>query len=522
MSAHVFLSGPMGSGKSTVGRIVAERLGLSFVDLDETLEAREGMSVRDLFATRGEPAFRVLERALAKELAAGAPCVVALGGGTVVDRETRHALLARGTLVTLEAPAAELAARLAGDASRPLLDGGDRVALLEALLAARRAAYAECHGRVSVASRTPAEVADGVVRIAREAPIAVALGERSYRVHVERGVSERLGASLDAAGVGGSVVIVSDANVKSWAEAARARVERSGRRAIQVELVPGEAHKTIASVERIWDAALEAQIDRRAAVVAVGGGVVGDLAGFAAATLLRGIAFAQIPTTLLAMVDSSVGGKTGFDRKQGKNLVGAFHQPRFVLCDPDALSTLPDAELRSGLAEVAKSAWIAGEAEVAMLEGDAALLAERDAAALTRAVRMSVALKARIVSEDETESGPRMLLNLGHTVGHAIEAASGYELRHGECVALGMVAASRIAVALGEASAADARRTVALLEALGLPTDVDAHLGPHLARLIGSDKKRDGEGVRFVVPRAPGACVVMQLPIARVLELAAN
>src|SRR5690606_25928184 len=167
-------------------------------------------------------------------------------------------------------------------------------------------------------------------------------------------------------------------------------------------------------------------------VVAVGGGVVGDLAGFAASTLLRGLAFAQVPTSLLAMVDASVGGKTGFDRAQGKNLIGTFHQPRFVICDVDALSTLPDEELRSGLAEVVKSAWLDSEAAVRALEDDAEAVAARDPGALERAVRMAVQLKAGVVSADERESGRRMGLNLGHTIGHAIEAARGYRgVRHG-------------------------------------------------------------------------------------------
>src|SRR5690606_13141961 len=252
-------------------------------------------------------------------------------------------------------------------------------------------------------------------------PIAVALGPRTYQVRIGRGVLSELPAELAA--LGGAVVIVADENVEEpWARPiARAIAPRA-----TITLAPGEENKTLAAVERIWDGALEAGVDRGALVLAVGGGVVGDLAGFAASTLLRGVRFAQVPTSLLAMVDSSVGGKTGFDRPQGKNLVGTFHQPRFVLCDVDTLSTLPDAELRAGLAEVVKSAWIDGEASVRALEQDAERLLARDGEALERAVRMSVALKADVVASDEHESGRRMVLNLGHTLGHAIEAARGY------------------------------------------------------------------------------------------------
>lgn len=504
----VFLSGPMGSGKSTVGRVLAGRMGVPFVDLDARIEAEQGASVRAIFRDRGEATFRAIERETAARVAAepGAR-VVALGGGTVIDRDTRRMLLARGVLVTLHAPAAELARRVARAEERPLLASAPDVEkVLSGILEERAAAYAECHGRVETTGRDAESIASEIVELARERPVPVALGERSYRVEIGSGVASRLGPRLREAGASGLAVVVGDENVESpWAAAARARVEAAGLRAVPVTLPPGEAHKTLASVEAIWDAALAAGIDRHGAVVAVGGGVVGDLAAFAASTLLRGVALVQVPTSLLAMVDSSVGGKTGFDRPQGKNLVGSFHQPRAVLCDVDALSTLDRAERIAGLAEVVKSAWIDGERAVAQLERDAAALVACDPDATVRAVRMSVALKARIVAEDEHERGPRALLNLGHTLGHAIEAASGYTMRHGEAVARGMVAAIRIARGLGDATEAEERRMVALLEALELPVDPERFLDARSLAFVGSDKKRKGSDVRFVSPGAPGA-----------------
>ncbi|MDQ3037231.1 MAG: 3-dehydroquinate synthase, partial [Myxococcota bacterium] len=413
---------------------------------------------------------------------------------------------------------------LASARDRPLLAGAaDVTSKLAALLVERASAYAECSGEVETEGLDVDEIAARVLEIVREAAVTVPLGERTYRVEIGRGIADRIGARLVGAGVAGQVVVVGDSNVEEpWARRARERVADAGLVPVPVTLPPGEAHKTLASVERIWDAALEAGVDRRAAVLAVGGGVVGDLAGFAASTLLRGVALAQLPTSLLAMVDSSVGGKTGFDRAQGKNLVGSFHQPRVVLCDVDVLSTLPREERIAGLAEVLKSAWIDGEEAVAALERDAEALVLGDPDATMRAVRSAVSLKARIVGEDEREQGPRALLNLGHTLGHAMESASGYAMRHGDAVARGMVAAMRLSRALSSASAEDEARLVGLLARLELPSDPEAFLDERALAFVGADKKRAGASVRFVVPGAPGAVGLRMLPIDTVRELASR
>lgn len=512
MQRWIFLSGMMGSGKSSVGHVLARRLGATFLDLDAQVVARAGKSIAEIFASEGEEAFRRMEAEEARRLLASeSPCVLALGGGTVTDRATRRLLLESGVLVTLAAPADELARRLEGTAGRPLLQRGEAAHILEGLLAERAAAYAECHGEVRTEGLGVEEVATRAHRIAAERPVVVPLGLRTYRVDIGAGRMAALAPRLADHGLG-AALIVTDENVREpWARSVAAALE--GRAVTEVVLRPGEVHKTLASVERIWDAALGAGIDRSAVVLAVGGGVVGDLAGFAASTLLRGVAIVQVPTSLLAMVDASVGGKTGLDRPEGKNLVGTFHQPLHVTCDVDALSTLPDVELRSGLAEVVKAAWLDSERSVAMIEEDAERLLARDAAALERAVRMSVQLKARVVSADEHEAGLRMILNLGHTVGHALEAARGYEgLRHGEAVALGMMAAMRVARALGDASAdARAARMRRLLERLGLPVAFADALDERALALLASDKKRAGGKVRFVVPGAPGDVRVVPL-----------
>lgn len=505
---RIFLSGPMGSGKSTVARAVAARSGLLAWDLDSAIEQRAGKSVAGLFAERGEAGFRALERdVLQGLLRSHSSGVFALGGGTVTDRELRRQLLREGVLVTLRADVDELARRVGSGHGRPLLSGQDVAQRLRGLVEARREAYAECHVILDSASSSIEALAESVLRAAEDPPLIVPLGERSYRVEVGAGVRARLPLRVaEVVAPGARVVVVTDDVVGPlWSEAQAAALRARALQVSVVTLSAGEQHKTLRSAEQIWEAALHAGIDRGSVVVGIGGGVVGDLSGFAASTLLRGIPVGHVPTTLLAMVDSAIGGKTGFDTSHGKNLIGTFHQPSFVLCDTEVLATLPLAERRSGLAEVVKSAWIAGEAEVAQLEADASALHAGEAQATIAAIRMAATLKARIVTEDERESGARALLNLGHTVGHAIEASQGYAgFRHGEAVALGMVAAFRLGVRLGLTAPAELERVVGLLSALGLPTQVGPYLRKEVLTFIGSDKKRRADSVRFVLPRAPG------------------
>ena len=528
MTRHVFLSGPMGAGKSTVGPWLARELGCAFVDLDASVERETGMRIAEIFRTRGESSFRRLEADVVRRLVGHeARGVFALGGGTVEDPATRAFLLDRGVLVTLTAPAEALLARARRDsgapgASRPLLAGEAPLEALARILERRADAYAEAHRVLDTSRASPEEIAHAIAAYLPqdERSLCVRLGRRSHRVVVLPGAARGLGRELEelAGGAPSRLIVVTDANVRALAERWLAPVALP---ATWVVLEPGESNKTLAAVERVWNAALEAHADRRAVVVAVGGGVVGDLAGFAAATLLRGVRFVQLPTTLLAMVDSSVGGKTGIDRAQGKNLVGAFHQPSVVLCDVEALRSLPARELGAAVAEIVKTAWIEGEADVAALEEDAEkLLASSDEgdAARERAILRSLRTKARIVASDETEQGPRRLLNLGHTLGHVVEAASGYRLVHGEAVAIGLLAALRVSADLGHASGTDVHRMARLLERAGLDTAWPALEGSEVARWLAADKKTDGEAVRFVVAGAPGRVQALVVPRGEVLR----
>jgi len=511
----------MGSGKSTVGPIVAAKLALPFIDLDAAVEQQAQQSVADIFKCEGEHGFRQREHAALTDLMSGPRAVIALGGGTVTSEPLRRQLLSNGFIVTLSAPLQALVQRVSQDSNRPLLaDKSPAVALAE-ILNARAAAYSECHVTLATDSCTPAEVAERVLSALAQQPIVVPLGTRTYRVEIGTGVRKRIAEHV-AQYLKAPVVLITDRNVQMpWAAEVSEILKANAVNCEQIVLEPGEVHKTSFTMQMIWERALNAKVDRNSLVVGVGGGVVGDLSGFTAATLLRGVAVGHVPTTLLAMVDSAVGGKTGFDTAHGKNLIGVFHQPSFVLCDPQTLQTLPDREFRCGLAEAVKSAWLSGETFFTQLEADLSALAKREPEATERLIRGSVQLKARIVTEDEREnSGRRMLLNLGHTLGHAIEASANFAgILHGEAVALGMVAACGLAIALGEMSEEQALRLVRVLAALKLPTNLQGHLSSETFAFIVMDKKRRGQHVQFVIPRSVGDNVVMPVVVGDIERL---
>jgi 3-dehydroquinate synthase len=341
--------------------------------------------------------------------------------------------------------------------------------------------------------------------------VEVALGERSYRIEIEPGLLERAGERLASLCRSPRVAVVAQRRVwDRWGRALETSLERAGL-THSVHLVPnGEGAKRMVWVQRLYAAFAAAGVDRQATVAAFGGGAAGDLAGFAAATWLRGVDFVQIPTTLLAQVDASVGGKVGVNLPFGKNLAGAFWQPRSVLIDPRALSTLPRRELLSGLAEVIKYGVILdGEFFDWVTENRSGLLS-LDGGALTHAIRRSCELKAYVVQADERESGMRAILNYGHTIGHLIEREAGYSgIRHGEAVAIGMVLAARLAVRLGMLDAAAAERIRGTIGAFGLPLAVPQRLDPdRMVSGLSLDKKSRGGRARFVLPERIGKVVV--------------
>jgi 3-dehydroquinate synthase len=355
--------------------------------------------------------------------------------------------------------------------------------------------------------------------------VNVPLGERAYDVLIGPGLLARAGELIGARLGTARCAIVTDANVAGFhLGALESALKRDNRHVGSIVLPPGESTKSFRELEPLCERLLELGLERGDLVVALGGGVIGDLAGFAAAILRRGVRFVQIPTSLLAQVDSSVGGKTGIDTPQGKNLIGSFHQPGLVLADTDALRTLPDRELRAGYAEIAKYGLLGDAAFFAWLEKNYGAVFALEAGPLTHAVETSVKAKAGIVGRDETEQGERALLNLGHTFGHAFEAWTGYSdrLLHGEAIAIGMCLAFRFSAALGYCTEAAADRAAAHFRAVGLPTRIAEIPGDKpdveaMMRLMAQDKKVRQGKLTFILVRDIGeAFIARDVPADKV------
>lgn len=509
---HLYLVGYMGCGKTTLGPLVARALGCPFVDLDRAIEAEAGRPIPELFATEGEAGFRVREAAMLARLAAGPRQVVATGGGVVLDAANRALLRATGIVVALDAPVEELARRVAGS-GRPL--AADPGAFL-ARYQERRPRYA-AFGAMLEAVGEPEAIARRLVTRYQAQPQQqqVELGARSYPLILEPGGLGRLGEHMARQLRPGPCLLVTNPTVAGlYLEAAEQSLAREGWRPTVVQVPDGEEAKAIAPAAMLWDAMAAAGMDRRSPVVALGGGVVGDLAGFAAATYMRGVPLVQVPTTLLAQLDSSVGGKVAINHPRGKNLVGAFHQPSLVLADPLTLLTLPGRELRGGLAELAKMGVIRDAELFAALEARRAVWLDGELAGRVAAIHRACELKAAIVAADERESGERALLNFGHTVGHAIEAVTGYaRYRHGEAVAVGMLAAARLARRLGLLADDTDVRLEAWAVATELPCDLAGLEAEALLAAMRLDKKAEAGRLVFVLPTRMGeARIVPDLP----------
>ncbi len=516
---NLFLVGLPGAGKSTLGRQLARRLGKTFVDADAELERKLGVTIPTIFEIEGEAVFRDREEAMLVELAALSNIVLATGGGVVIRHANREQLRANGTVIYLHALPAALRERTRRSRHRPLLNTADPAARLAELYAARDALYrevAECvieSDRDEIA-RFRAAARSGAAQRPRSMTAVrtqqVSLGERSYPIHVGPALLQEAGALLAPLLPRPRAVVVTNPVVAAhWLGPLRASLSGAGIGSEVIVVPDGETHKTWATLHDVLTGLLELKADRSTTVVALGGGVVGDIAGFAAAICQRGMPFVQIPTTLLAQVDSSVGGKTGVNHPLGKNLIGAFYQPRVVLIDTNCLRTLPDRELAAGLAEVIKYGAIRDRAFFDWLEAELPRLVARDAEALIHAVTESCRIKAEIVAADERETGERALLNFGHTFGHAIEAGVGYgEWLHGEAVAAGMVMAAQLSGRLGLLASADVLRLRALLERAGLPVDAPRLGAARYLALMSHDKKVVAGAIRFVLLRRIGDAFV--------------
>ncbi len=518
MAPFLALTGFMGSGKSSVGAEVASRLGWRFVDLDEEFVREVEVSITDFFAAHGEAAFREREcrllRGALAEVRGESGLVVALGGGTLETPEAASMLAGRGGVVFLDVDPAGAWSRVVGT-GRPLaMDSGQ----FKGLLARRRKTYEDVSDWViPVRDRGIAELAQEVVTLVRDAGDhwqglwgrrLVSTERPSFIVGGKKALSMLRSRASAVHSNGQHLFVFTDKNVMdAWGEAVWSLLEGGDSDAALV-VEPGEVSKNVETLERCWGWLAERGARRDDVVVALGGGVIGDLAGFAAATYQRGVPLWQIPTSLLAQVDSSVGGKTAVNLAAGKNLVGAFYQPDLVVIDPEMLGSLPGEEYVAGLGEVVKYSLLISAEFFASLERDSEAVLGRDVGSVARVVRSCVAYKAGVVEEDERESGRRAVLNLGHTLAHALEVVEGYgSFRHGEAVSLGLLVSLAVSERLLGLEPGVRERTRSLLSAFGLPTTTRLPSAEALLAAAGHDKKVRAGSSGFVGLRGIAAPV---------------
>jgi len=493
--SNIILTGFSGTGKSLVAREVAQQLNWGFIDTDDEIVKLAGKQITDIFQQEGESRFRALEREAVEKTCQQRQSVIAIGGGAIVDPRNYELLAKSGVIICLEAKPETIYQRLFQNAAyssepevRPLLADNNPLQSIRQLKASRQPYYVNVDWTVHTDRLSISQVAEEVVRAWRllgrtdscqlsafsDKDIAcwVRTATQSYPIFVGCGLLDKLGEKMKELGLSGAVTIISDETVSSiYGHKVERILQDAGFIVNSFVVPPGEETKSFNSVIRIYDFLVKRRVERGDILIALGGGMVGDLAGFVAATFLRGISWIQVPTSLVAMVDASIGGKVGINHPQGKNLIGAFYQPSFVLADCHTLASLPQRELTSGWAEVIKHGLILDKSFFEFLEANVDKLIKLDPTAVTKAIARSAAIKAQVVSEDEKERGKRIILNYGHTIAHGLEAASQYgRFLHGEAVAIGMMGAAKLSQRLGLLPMEVVQRQQALLQRFGLPT----------------------------------------------------
>lgn len=533
----IVLVGMMGAGKTSVGKKLAARLGLEFKDADIEIETAHKLTVPEIFSIHGEAYFRDGERKVVSRLLNDGPRVLATGGGAYLNEQTRARIAEAGVSIWLKADFDVLMRRVRKKANRPLLQTADPEATLRRLIDERYPVYAKADHTV-ISKDGPHEVViEDILSVLENrfgiaqprlkpapATLKVGLGNRSYDIVIGDQLLQSAGARIAALFPKSNCAIVTDENVaKIHLPALQASLNAAGIGNSAIVIPPGESSKSYAMFEKVCDGIIAAKLERRDLVIAFGGGVVGDLAGFAAASVRRGMSFVQIPTSLLSQVDSSVGGKTGINSPYGKNLIGAFYQPSLVLADTGVLDTLSIREFRAGYAEVAKYGLIDNAPFFYWLEQN-----WRDVfaggASRQEAIRRSCAAKAAVVERDEFETGDRALLNLGHTFGHAFERLTHYnsaKLVHGEGVAVGMACAFRFSVKKGLCNGQDAGRIEAHLKQVGLPTRIgqipEKLSSDAILDAMFQDKKVERGALTFILARGIGqSFIAKNVPAAEV------
>jgi len=528
-----------------VARGVARSLGWEAIDTDDEVVRLAGKTIPDIFGQDGEPHFRRLEREALVEACQKNRVVIATGGGAILDPNNRLLMRRSGVVICLEANPGTIYQRLPKDdqrpnAVRPLLAMDDPMVRIVELKRSRQSHYAMADWTVQTDHLTLPEVCQEVIRgrhywlrshelsdgasYDQDHVCDVVTATERYPIFVGWGQLRSLGQRVKEAGLSGNAYVVADASVFSlYGETVMASLREAGFGVQSLAVPPGETNKTLDTVSRIYDWMVDCRVERGDVMVVVGGGVVTDMAGYVAATFLRGLSLVQVPTSLIAMMDASVGGKTAVNHPKAKNLIGSFYQPRLVLADVQVLTTLPDRELTSGWAEVIKHGLVLDGELNAFLQKNAKKLVKLDPEATTEAVRRSVAVKARIVSEDEKEQGRRILLNYGHTIGHGLEAATDYgRFLHGEAVSIGMVGAAMLSQALGVLSPEVVKQHRDIMKMFGLPVSCPGVDVKDVLKAMELDKKVKGKAVRWVLLEGIVRPVIRQdVPrqaVAKVLE----
>lgn len=477
---HIFLYGPPGTGKSTIGKLIAGNLKLPFIDLDRVIETNAGKSIPEIMESQGEAAFRDLEISALKNLVNEKESVIALGGGALLREENKNFAQANGKVLLLMAELNTLLKRLQNKPNqRPLL-AGDLESKLASLLEKRNEHYNSFPLKIHVDNKTAeqnafqVQIALGRHHLSSMGEYDVIVGDLSNLPNLQ------------------NTVIVTDENV------AKLHVKTTANLNIKtITVSAGEEHKNLETVHHLWKSFLENGLDRKSTVIAIGGGVIGDMTGFAASTYMRGIDWIGIPTTLLSMVDASLGGKTGFDLPEGKNLIGAFHPPKLVLADVQFLKTLPERELISGMAEVIKHGIISDLELFELCKNGLDWVKDN----LEEIVKRAMAVKIKVIEDDPYEKGFRAALNLGHTVGHAVELVSKFDLRHGEAIAIGMAVEAKYSAKVGLASQSVVEAIESTLKKLNLPTEIPEQMPrEEIIKAMRMDKKKNAKAIRFALP----------------------
>jgi shikimate kinase/3-dehydroquinate synthase len=538
---NIFLTGLAGSGKSTIARLLADQLGRPLFDIDILIEKEYGESIPSLFASKGEEYFRDCEsRALIQTIQAvgkNAGAIIATGEGVVLRPENRQQMAEHGIRVyltvepqealrRLQAQRADLFAQGLASEVHPLLAGWDPLVSLRALLLARSSWYGEAEITCSTDGKSAEAIAYeliatliGMGELADREPVTqyVSAG-RGYEVVIGWGSLGQLPHYLSQLQLPPRIFVITDSNLQRlYTRSLLHGLTNAGYEPLLYTVPAGEASKSLEQLSAIYDWLLEQRAERREAIVALGGGMIGDLVGLAAATYLRGVPLVQVPTSLLAQVDAAISGKTAINHARGKNLIGAFYYPQLVLVDPATLLTLPERERIEGWAAVVKYGMILDAELFALLEEHTAVLRDflpPPVDLLCQIISRSIELKISVINKDEREEHLSAILNYGHTVAHALESVTGYRRwLHGEAVSLGMVVAAALASEAGLFSVDEMKRQNALLQALGLPISSDGMIsGESILAAMSLDKKVVGKRVHWILPQRIGQVTISPLP----------